>query len=42
MINTQRDILWMACQNVLPVSEVQKKRDLVRSERCPREGCGGF
>lgn len=40
VVNRQKDIVWMACQNVLPIKEFQKKRDLVRSEVCLREGCG--
>lgn len=41
MSNRQRDIVWMTYQNVLPVRVVQKQRDLVRYEVCPRDGCYG-
>lgn len=41
MTNRQQDIVWMPCQDILPVKEVKKKRDLVRSDVCPREKCGG-
>lgn len=39
--NRQRDISWMTFMGCLTTMSFLKSRDLVRSELCPREGCGG-
>lgn len=39
--NRQHDVAWLALHNALSTREFLKGRDIVRSDRCPREGCGG-
>lgn len=40
MSNRQHDVAWLALQNGLSTKEFLKGRDIVRSDRSPREGCG--
>ncbi|OCT73429.1 hypothetical protein XELAEV_18036406mg [Xenopus laevis] len=35
-----KDLAWMAVHGCLPTREFQKKRSLINSEICEREGCG--
>lgn len=39
--NRQHDVAWLALHNALSTKEFLKGRDIIRSDRCPREGCGG-
>lgn len=39
--NRQRDVAWLALQDALPTREFLKKRDIITSDRCLRERCGG-
>lgn len=39
--NRQHDVAWLALQNGLSTKEFPKGRDIAKSDRCPREGCGG-
>lgn len=40
--NKQKEIIWMSFHEWLLTMDFLKIRDLVRNERCVREGCGGI
>lgn len=40
--NKQKDFAWACLMDVLATRVYMKARDLARSDRCPREGCGGM
>lgn len=39
LTNKQNDVAWMAAHRCLPTREFQRRRRLIDSEVCPREGC---
>lgn len=39
--NRQRDVTWLALHEGLLTKVFLKGRDIIQSERCPREVCGG-
>ncbi|OCT91045.1 hypothetical protein XELAEV_180196641mg, partial [Xenopus laevis] len=39
VINRQKDLAWMCVQGCVPTRVFQRRRRLVNSEQCPREGC---
>lgn len=40
LVNWQKAVAWMAVHECLPTREFQRRRRMVDSEVCPREGCG--
>uniref|UniRef100_A0A803K3B6 Reverse transcriptase domain-containing protein n=1 Tax=Xenopus tropicalis TaxID=8364 RepID=A0A803K3B6_XENTR len=39
LTNSQRDLAWALVHKCLPVKDFQYRRGLLRSPKCPREGC---
>ncbi|KAK6484849.1 zinc finger CCHC domain-containing protein 3 [Huso huso] len=40
LVNRHRDLSWLVAHDILPVRAMLNARNLSRTSRCPREGCG--